>query len=68
MITIESIEEIKNKSEATIEACKEQIWKLENQIQFENAKIAVCDEMIAMEEVKDQPQPFENCENAEQNY
>ena len=67
MITIETLKELKEKSQSTIEACKEQIWKIENQIQFENAKIAVCDEMIAMEEAKDQPQLFENCESNNEN-
>ena len=65
MITINDLCEIKAKSENNIATYKEEMWKLENKVEFEKAKIAVCDEMIEMENAKEQcseEAPIENCE------
>lgn len=61
MITINDLCEIKAKSENKIANYKEQMWELENKVEFEKAKIAVCDEMIEMENAKEEA-PIENCE------
>ena len=69
MITIDSIKEIMNKSSDKISILEEKIFSLEKDIEFERAKIAVCEEMIANEENEseqeevEQPQTFESCEN-----
>lgn len=68
MITVDSIKEIKNKSSEKISILEEQIFSLEKDIEFEKAKIAVCEEMIANEENEseqeevEQPQNYESCE------
>ena len=69
MITIDSVKEIMNKSSDKISILEEKIFSLEKDIEFERAKIAVCEEMIANEENEseqeevEQPQTFESCEN-----
>ena len=69
MITVESLKEIINKSSDKISSYEEKIFSLEKDIEFERAKIAVCEEMIANEENEneqeevEQPQNYESCEN-----
>lgn len=69
MITVESLKDIINKSSDKISILEEKIFSLEKDIEFERAKIAVCEEMIANEENEseqeevEQPQTFESCEN-----
>lgn len=69
MITVESIKEIINKSSDKISSFEEKIFSLEKDIEFEKAKIAVCEEMIANEESQEeQEQPFETDENTDESY
>ena len=61
MITIETLKELKEKSTNKVAELEQNIWQIENQIQFEKAKIAVCDEMIAKEEsANEQPNFLDN--------
>ena len=69
MITIDSVKEIMNKSLDKISILEEKIFSLEKDIEFERAKIVVCEEMIANEENEseqeevEQHETYESCES-----